>query len=105
MMLKCISGEDTGLECRFTATSVGGKKAVQELAIALAHQVDKDPSKPVPVVVLKKDHYQHKSYGRIYTPVFEVVEWVSLNGPDREPGEDDDLGDEPAPAPARRTRR
>ena len=105
MMLKCISGEDTGLECRFTATSVGGKKAVQELAIALAHQVDKDPSKPVPVVVLKKDHYQHKSYGRIYTPVFEVVEWVSLNGPDREPGEDDDLGEEPAPAPARRTRR
>ena len=105
MMLKCISGEDTGLECRFTATSVGGKKAVQELAIALAHQVDKDQSKPVPVVVLKKDHYQHKSYGRIYTPVFEVVEWVSLNGPDREPGEDDDLGDEPAPAPTRRTRR
>ena len=105
MMLKCISGEDTGLECRFTATSVGGKKAVQELAIALAHQVDKDPAKPVPVVVLKKDHYQHKSYGRIYTPVFEVVEWVSLNGPDRQPGEDDDLGDEPAPAPARRTRR
>jgi hypothetical protein len=105
MMLKCISGEDTGLECRFTATSVGGKKAVQELAIALAHQVDKDPSKPVPVVVLKKDHYQHKSYGRIYTPVFEVVEWVSLNGPEREPGEDDDKDDEPAPAPARRTRR
>ena len=105
MMLKCISGEDTGLECRFTATSVGGKKAVQELAIALAHQVDKDQTKPVPVVVLKKDHYQHKSYGRIYTPVFEVVEWVSLNGPDREPGEDDDLGDEPAPAPTRRTRR
>ena len=105
MMLKCISGADIGLECRFTATSVGGKKAVQELAIGLAHQVDKDQSKPVPVVVLKKDHYQHKSYGRIYTPVFEVVEWVSLNGPDREPGEDDDLGDEPAPAPARRTRR
>jgi hypothetical protein len=105
MMLQCISGEDTGLEVRFTATSVGGKKAVQELAIALAHQVDKDPAKPVPVVVLKKDHYQHKSYGRIYTPVFEVVEWVSLNGPDREPGEDDDKDDEPAPAPARRTRR
>jgi hypothetical protein len=37
--------------------------------------------------------------------VFEVQEWVSLNGPEREPGEDDDLGDEPAPAPARRTRR
>ena len=104
MMLKCISGEDTGLESRFTSTSFGGKKAVNELAIALAHQVDKDPTKPVPVVVLEKDHYQHPRYGRIFTPVFKVVEWVSLNGPDREPGEDDDLGDEPAPAPARRTR-
>jgi hypothetical protein len=31
-------------------------------------------------VTLGKDHYQHKSYGRIYTPVFEIVEWVSMDG-------------------------
>jgi hypothetical protein len=31
-------------------------------------------------VRLKKDHYAHKSYGKIYTPVFEVVEWVSMDG-------------------------
>jgi hypothetical protein len=105
LSLKCISGEDAGMEARFTTTSVGGRKAVQALAVEIATQVEKDQSKPVPVVKLGKDHYTHKSYGRIYTPVFEVVEWVSLNGPDREPGEDDDLGDEPAPAPARRTRR
>jgi hypothetical protein len=42
--------------------------------------VEKDQSKPVPVVKLGKDHYTHKSYGRIYTPVFEVVEWVSMSG-------------------------
>jgi hypothetical protein len=29
---------------------------------------------------LGKEHYQHKSYGRIYTPVFEVVRWVSMEG-------------------------
>jgi hypothetical protein len=34
----------------------------------------------VPIVTLGKDHYQHKSYGRIYTPVFEIVEWVSMDG-------------------------
>jgi len=34
----------------------------------------------VPVVKLGKDHYTHKSYGRIFTPVFEVVEWVSMDG-------------------------
>jgi hypothetical protein len=42
--------------------------------------VEKDQSKPVPIVRLSKDHYSHKSYGRIYTPVFEVVEWVGMDG-------------------------
>jgi hypothetical protein len=45
----------------------------------------------VPIVTLGKDHYQHKSYGRIYTPVFEIVEWVSMDGeeaaPEAEAGE------------------
>ena len=80
MSLKCLSGEDEGLECRFTTTSVGGKRAVQTLAVAIAAQVDKDPTKPVPIVKLKKDHYTHKSYGKIFTPVFEVLEWVSMDG-------------------------
>jgi hypothetical protein len=80
MSLKCLSGEDKDMEARYTVTSVGGKRAVQQLAVAIAEQVEKDQSKPVPVVRLKKDHYMHKSYGRIYTPVFEIVEWVSMDG-------------------------
>ena len=80
MSLKCISGEDEGMEARYTVTSVGGKRAVQTLAVAIANQVDADQSKPVPVVKLKKEHYQHKSYGRIYTPIFEIVEWVGMDG-------------------------
>jgi hypothetical protein len=80
LSLKCISGEDTGMEARFTTTSVGGRKAVQTLAVEIATQVDKDQGKPVPIIKLGKDHYTHKSYGRIYTPVFEVVEWVSMDG-------------------------
>ena len=78
MSLKCISGEDTGMEARFTTTSVGGKRAVQELAVAIAAQVEKDQNAPVPIVTLGNEHYQHKSYGRIYTPAFGVLEWVSL---------------------------
>jgi hypothetical protein len=80
LSLKCISGEDTGMEARFTTTSVGGRKAVQTLAVEIATQVDKDQGKPVPIIKLGKDHYTHKSYGRIYTPVFEVVEWISMDG-------------------------
>ena len=79
MSLKCISGDDKGLEARYTTTSVGGKRSVQTLAVALADQVEKDQNKPVAVVRLKKDHYAHKSYGKIYTPVFEIVEWISMD--------------------------
>lgn len=80
MGLKCMSGEDEGLEVRYSVTSVGGKRAVQKLALDIAAQVEADQANPVPVVKLKKDHYTHKSYGRIFTPVFEIVNWLGLDG-------------------------
>ena len=96
MSLKCISGPDNGLEVRYNVTSVGGKRAVQGLAVAIAQQVESDQTKPVPVVTLKRDHYTHKSYGKIYTPVFEVQEWMSMDGKSEEKAEE--------AAPARRRR-
>lgn len=78
LSLKCLTGEDKGLEVRFSTTSVGGKRSVQALAVAIANQVEADQNKPVPVIYLKKEHYQHKSYGKIYTPVFDIVEWVGM---------------------------
>ena len=96
MSMKCLSGDDKGLEARYTTTSAGGKRGVQTLAVAIAEAVDKDPSKPVPVVLLKKEHYQHKSYGRIFTPLFDIQSWVSMDG--EEPVA------EPEAAPARRRR-
>lgn len=80
MSLKCLNGDDADMECRYSATSVGGKRAVQELAMAIAGQVDKDQARPVPVVTLEKDHYQHKQFGKIFTPVFQVVEWIGMDG-------------------------
>ncbi len=86
--LKCLNGEDEGLDARYTVTSVGGKRAAQELAVAIAEQVDKDQTKPVAVVSLGKEHYQHKSYGRIYTPIFKVVRWASMDGDAASTGEE-----------------
>ena len=100
MSLQCVSGEDKGTECRYTVTSVGGKRAVQTLAVALADQVEKDQSKPVAIVRLRKDSYAHKSYGRIYTPVFEIVEWVSMDG--QTEGDAESAPAEEAPARRRR---
>jgi hypothetical protein len=101
MSLKCISGEDAGMEARFTTTSVGGKRGVQELAVAIAVQVEKDQSTPVPIITLGKEHYQHKSYGRIFTPTFGVKEWVSLTADAVAVAE---VEAAEAPAPSRRRR-
>ena len=99
MSLKCMVGEDEGMEARYNVTSVGGTRAVQKLALDIATQVEKDQSKPVPVVRLKKDHYTHKSYGRIFTPIFEITQWVSLEGKDETPAPET-----PAEPTARRRR-
>ena len=102
MSLKCISGADAGMEARFTTTSVGGKRGVQELAVAIAVQVEKDQSTPVPIITLGKEHYQHKSYGRIFTPSFGVLEWVSLTAD--APVVAETAVEAPAPAAGRRRR-
>lgn len=97
--LKCMSGEDKGLEVRYAVTSLGGRKAVQALAVALAEHIETDETTPVALVTLGKDHYTHKSYGRVYTPVFKVVEWIGMNG---EAPETAAAAEEPAPAGRRR---
>jgi hypothetical protein len=102
MSIKCLTGEDKGMEARYTTTSAGGKRGVQTLAVAIAEQVDKDQTKPVPIVILKKDHYQHKSYGRIFTPVFDIQSWVSMDG--EEPVvEAEEVAVDAAPARRRRS--
>jgi len=96
LSMKCIKGEDEGLEVRYTVTSVGGKRAVQAMGVKIAERVEDSPESPVPVVRLKKEHYIHKSYGRIYTPVFEVEAWIGMDGPAPK--------EEVAEAPVRRRR-
>ena len=103
LSLKCLNGEDKDMEARYTTTSMGGRDAWADLGMKIAEQVDKDQAKPVPVVRLKKDHYTHKSYGKIFTPVFEIVEWVSMNGEAEAPAEAEEAA--PAEDAPRRRRR
>jgi hypothetical protein len=55
------------------------------------------------LVRLKKEHYQHKSYGRIFTPVFDVQKWVGLDA--EAAAADEDVEDEVAADEAPRRRR
>jgi hypothetical protein len=43
---------------------------------------------PVPIVLLEKEHYSHKSYGRIYTPIFKITSWMSMTDEAGTPAEE-----------------
>ena len=102
LSMKCLTGEDEGLEGRYSTTSRGGKRAWQELAVAIAAQVEKDQSKPVPIVRLKSDSYKHKNYGKVITPLFEVVGWMSMDGEGDAPAAEAETPAEAAPTRRRR---
>lgn len=133
--LVCVSGEDTGAQVRYYATSKSGLAAIKrDLLDPMRGQVAAEKAKGpisensliVPVVILANDHYTHKAYGKIYTPVFQFEYWGSLANQSRPNGggtvtnarartpqggapaaaqvEADPVAAEPQPQPRRRTR-
>lgn len=78
--LKCVSGEDEGVETLHKATSVGGMRAIDGLLAAIQTQLRDNPSFPCPVIELGTDSYNHKKWGKTYVPVLEVVGWADMNG-------------------------
>jgi hypothetical protein len=110
--LKCISGDDKDMECVFRTTSHGGKNALKELGTKIAAQADSFADDPnpavVPIVTLDSEYYQHKQYGKIYTPKIAIKEWVTLAGPAATPAVAAPAAVTEAPAveePTRRRRR
>lgn len=77
--LLCLDGEDKGEQTLYKTSSTGGLRASREFIAVLMDQLDKDESKPVPVVNLVSDHYAHKQYGKTYFPVFKVVKFVPMD--------------------------
>ena len=63
----------------YKTTSVGGSKAAGKLIQLIVEQIEKDPGNIMPVVELEMDSYKHKEYGKIYTPIFEVKDWMPLD--------------------------
>lgn len=94
VMLQCLSGEDKGQVVFYKSTSLGMQNAVRDLNNAIMAQIAVDKTNFVPVVLLEVDSYKHKKYGTIYTPLLDIVAWVSM-----ETGEsaesDEEAGDEP----------
>jgi hypothetical protein len=87
--LKCLDGADAGVEVTFKSTTDGG------VALAGLINIVRDrlnggqhDGKVAPITQLRKDSYPHSQYGRVWFPVFDVIDWMPLSGP------------APAPAPA-----
>lgn len=98
--IKCLDGEDKGVQVLYKTTSVGGMAAIKTLIGKIMAQLDVAPGKPVPVIHLGSDHYSHKKYGKTFTPVLEIVDWIDMEGAGAE-GEAEDVKDtavETAPA-------
>lgn len=80
VQLQCMSGEDTGVNVLYKGTSLGLRNAVRELINELIDQLQRDPVNCVPVIKLEVDSYKHKKWGEVFTPVLEVVKWISFSG-------------------------
>jgi hypothetical protein len=76
--LVCIKGADKGLQLVYKTTAKGGIKEVNDLMKRIVAHVTagKHGGKLVPLIGLAADSYKHKKYGKIYTPIVEIIDWT-----------------------------
>jgi hypothetical protein len=81
--MKCLDGADAGVEVIFKATTDGGVKAIVILVDLIRDRINSSQhdGKIAPIVLLEKDSYQHSQHGKVWFPVLNTVEWMSLDGP------------------------
>lgn len=81
MQLMCVSGEDKGTEVVYKASSKGGINGfndfLNQVLINLKANIGSDSV--VPVIVLEVKHYKHPEHGKIYTPVFMIKSWSTMD--------------------------
>src|SRR5262249_31334731 len=76
-------GADAGVEVIFKANTDGGIKAIVLMVDLVRDRINsgQHDGKIVPIVLLEKDSYQHSQHGRVWIPVLNTVDWMSLDGP------------------------
>ena len=96
--LRCMSGEDEGLQVQWKNNSKGFHDAFATLLDAIISRIEAGEAALYPVCLLDVESYKHKEYGTVYKPVLKIVDWKSnQETPETEPEEEE--------TPIRRRRR
>ena len=79
--LKCLTGDDEGLEVQYRVNSLGGVRAVDNLLGKCTDHWVKDKQHIVPIVQITSDYYDNKTYGgQTYFPIFTITGWMDMEG-------------------------
>jgi hypothetical protein len=76
-----IEGKNAGTSVVYKTSSVGGLDFAKRLIAEMMAKLKTGTTQCVPILDLQVDSYQHpnKSYGTVYTPQCEIVEWVQMD--------------------------
>jgi hypothetical protein len=87
--MKCLDGADAGVEVIHKANTDGTRSAIVSLFEKVRSQISSEQqagkklhdSKIVAIILLEKDSYPHTKHGPISTPVLNLIDWTTLDGP------------------------
>jgi hypothetical protein len=65
---------ESGADYIFKPTSHGGRAAVGGLLTAYGHRLELGKS-GVPIIEIGAGSYEHKRYGKVFKPIFRIVDW------------------------------
>jgi hypothetical protein len=102
---QAIDGKFVGAdqkEFSYVTSSNGGLDLMGEIIDKVMARIDEGEDVYLfPVIQLNDDWYEHSRYGKIYTPIMEVVNWADISGnfeTDAE-GEEEEADEKPDPKP------
>lgn len=95
-LIAAIDGDDEGMTFKWETNSVGGVDAFTDLIDEIYAKLEQDGADelPYPVVTLGTESYQHRKYGKIFKPVFTVVDWMTKDEVEDMAGAPEDDGDD-----------
>jgi hypothetical protein len=67
----------------YKPTTVGGIQAITGLLEAVRDRLNsgQHDNKISPIVLFEKDSYSHQQFGKQWTPVLTIVDWMPMSGP------------------------